>query len=254
MKTALILSYLGSRYHGWQRQNNALTVQQLVEDAWEKTCGCKAYISGCGRTDAGVHAKYYVASTDAPTTIPMDRLPMALNARLPEDVTVRKAVPVEDDFDARFSCTGKEYTYLIHNSRVRDPFYIDRAWFFPQKLDTAAMERAAEDFAGTQDFAAVHNEGTPVSSTVRTVCYCKVERRPGDIIAVRVSADGFLYNMVRVIVGTLVYVGLGKIPPDGIPGILRSGDRLRAGTTAPACGLYMTALTYGRRELDGRSD
>ena len=254
MKTALILSYLGADYHGWQRQENAMTIQQLLEEAWEKTCGGKAYLSGCGRTDAGVHAKYYVASTDAPTTIPLDRLPMALNVRLPEAVVVHRAVAVDDGFDARFSCVCKEYTYLIHNSRTRDPFYTDRAWFYPQKLDVAAMRRAARDFVGTQDFAAVKNEGTPVRSTVRTVFYCEVEERGGDIIAVRVCADGFLYNMVRAITGTLVYVGVGKIPQDGIPAILRSGDRLAAGPTAPPCGLYMTALTYNREELDGRAD
>ncbi|MBQ7492508.1 MAG: tRNA pseudouridine(38-40) synthase TruA [Clostridia bacterium] len=254
MKTALILSYLGTGYHGWQRQENAMTIQQLLEEAWEKTCGGKAYLSGCGRTDAGVHAKYYVASTDAPTTIPLGRLPMALNARLPEAVVVHKAVAVDDGFDARFSCVCKEYTYLIHNSRTRDPFYTDRAWFYPQKLDVAAMRRAARYFVGTQDFAAVKNEGTPVRSTVRTIFYCEVEERGGSMIAVRVCADGFLYNMVRAITGTLIYVGIGKISSDGIPAILRSRDRLAAGPTAPPCGLYMTALTYNREELDGRAD
>lgn len=254
MKTALVLSYLGADYHGWQRQNNALTIQQLIEEAWEKTCGRQAYVSGCGRTDAGVHAKYYVASVECEITIPLDRLPAALNARLPEAVVIHKAVSVEDDFDARFSCVCKEYTYLIHNARTRDPFYTDRAWFYPQKLDVAAMQRAAHDFVGTHDFAAVKNEGTPVKSTVRTIFYCEVEQRPGDMIAVRVCADGFLYNMVRAITGTLIYVGVGKIPSDGIPAVLESRDRLKAGPTAPPCGLYMTALTYHKEELDGRAD
>lgn len=254
MKTALILSYLGADYHGWQRQNNAMAIQQLIEEAWEKTCGTPCTLSGCGRTDAGVHAKYYVASTAAATTIPLERLPMALNARLPEAVVIHRAVAVEDSFDARFSCVCKEYTYLIHNSRTRDPFYTDRAWFYPQPLNVAAMARAAEDFVGRQDFAAVHNEGTPVKSTVRTVYYCKVEARPGNLVAIRICADGFLYNMVRAITGTLVYVGIGKIAPDGIPAILQKGDREAAGPTAPPCGLYMTALTYEREELDGRGD
>ena len=239
MKTALVLSYLGTDYHGWQRQNNALTIQQLMEEAWEKTCGRAAYISGCGRTDAGVHAKYYVCSVDHVSSIPPERLPLALNARLPDAVVVRKAVLMPDDFDARFSCVSKEYTYLIHNSRVRDPF---------------SVRRAAGDFVGKHDFAAVKNEGTPVKSTVRTIFYCQVEERPGDIVAIRVCADGFLYNMVRAIAGTLVYVGIGKIPPDGIPPILDSRDRLAAGPTAPPMGLYMTALNYQMEELDGRSD
>lgn len=254
MKTALVLSYRGADYHGWQRQNNAMNIQQLIEEAWEKACGCPCSLSGCGRTDAGVHAKYYVASTAAPTTIPLDRLPMALNARLPEAVVIHRAVAVEDGFDARFSCVCKEYTYLIHNSRTRDPFLTDRAWFYPQPLDVAAMARAAQDLVGTHDFAAVRNEGTPVKSTVRTIYYCQAEARPGGLVAIRVCADGFLYNMVRAIAGTLVYVGIGKIPPDGIPAILASGDREAAGPTAPPCGLYMTALNYEREELDGRGD
>ena len=216
--------------------------------------GCPCSLSGCGRTDAGVHAKYYVASTAAPTTIPLDRLPMALNARLPEAVVIHRAVAVEDGFDARFSCVCKEYTYLIHNRRTRDPFLTDRAWFYPQPLDVAAMARAAQDLVGTHDFAAVRNEGTPVKSTVRTIYYCQAEARPGGLVAIRVCADGFLYNMVRAIAGTLVYVGIGKIPPDGIPTILASGDREAAGPTAPPCGLYMTALNYEREELDGRGD
>ena len=254
MKTALVLSYLGTDYHGWQRQNNALTIQQLMEEAWEKTCGRAVYISGCGRTDAGVHAKYYVCSVDHVSSIPPERLPLALNARLPDAVVVRKAVLVPDDFDARFSCVSKEYTYLIHNSRVWDPFSVRRAWAYPQPLNVEAMRRAAGDFVGKHDFAAVKNEGTPVKSTVRTIFYCQVEERPGNIVAIRVCADGFLYNMVRAIAGTLVYVGIGKIPPDGIPPILDSRDRLAAGPTAPPMGLYMTALNYQMEELDGRSD
>lgn len=254
MKTALVLSYRGADYHGWQRQSNAMTIQQLIEEAWEKACGCPCSLSGCGRTDAGVHAKYYVASTAAPTTIPLDRLPMALNARLPEAVVIHRAVAVEDGFDARFSCVCKEYTYLIHNSRTRDPFLTDRAWFYPQPLDVAAMAQAAQDLVGTHDFAAVRNEGTPVKSTVRTIYYCRVEARPGGLVSIRVCADGFLYNMVRAIAGTLVYVGIGKIPADAIPAILAGGDREAAGPTAPPCGLYMTALNYEREELDGRGD
>ena len=254
MKTALVLSYLGTDYHGWQRQNNALPIQQLMEEAWEKTCGRAVYISGCGRTDAGVHAKYYVCSVDHVSSIPPERLPLALNARLSDAVVVRKAVLVPDDFDARFSCVSKEYTYLIHNSRVRDPFSVRRAWAYPQPLNVEAMRRAAGNFVGKNDFAAVKNEGTPVKSTVRTIFYCQVEERPGDIVAIRVCADGFLYNMVRAIAGTLVYVGIGKIPPDGIPSILDSRDRLAAGPTAPPMDLYMTALNYQMEELDGRSD
>ena len=253
MKTALVLSYLGTAYHGWQRQKNAMTIQEMLEESIAAVCGCRTALSGCGRTDAGVHARYYVASAQLDTSIPLDRLPAALNSRLPRDIVVHRAVAVPEDFDARFSCKNKEYTYVIHNSRTRDPFSIDRAYFYPQTLDADAMSRAASHFVGRQDFAAVKSEGTPVKSTVRTMYYCTAERR-GDMIYIRACADGFLYNMVRAIAGTLIYCGIGKIAPDDIPAILRSGDRELAGPTAPPCGLYMTALTYGMEELDGKAD
>lgn len=253
MNIALVLSYYGAAYHGWQRQKNGMTIQELLETAVEKACGCAVSISGCGRTDAGVHARYYVASLSLDTSIPLDRLPGALNARLPEAVVVHRAVAVPPSFDARFSCQCKEYTYVIHNARTRDPFSTDRAYFYPRPLDAGAMHRAAQHFVGKQDFAAVKNEGTPVKSTVRTIYYCKVSRE-GDRIVIRVCADGFLYNMVRSIAGTLIYCGVGKLSPDSIPAILRSGDREQAGPTAPACGLYLSALTYGMEALDGRAD
>lgn len=249
-KIALRLSYLGTAYHGWQRQKNALCVQQVLEDALEDLTGSKTVLSGCGRTDAGVHARTYVASCRLETGIPPARLPAALNARLPRDIVVHAALAVPQDFDARFSCRRKEYTYLIHNSRTRDPFLADRAWFYPQPLDVQAMAQAARAFVGRQDFAAVRSEGTPVKSTVREVFYCTAERREGGIVAVRVCADGFLYNMVRAITGTLVYCGIGKIDPRDVQGILRSGRRESAGPTAPPDGLYMTALWYGMEELD----
>lgn len=249
-KLALRLSYLGTHYHGWQRQKNGITVQECLETAIEKTCGARIALSGCGRTDAGVHARTYVASCALETGIPLDRLPAALNARLPRDIVIARAVRVSDEFDARFSCLRKEYTYEIHNSRVRNPFVNDRAYFYPQQLDEGAMARAARHFVGRQDFAAVRSEGTPVKSTVREIHYCEVTRQ-GDCVSVRVCADGFLYNMVRAITGTLIYCGIGKLLPDDIPDVLRSRDRERAGPTAPPEGLYLTSLTYGMEELDG---
>lgn len=250
MNTALVISYLGTGYHGWQRQKNGMTVQQLLEEAVERACGFKAYVSGCGRTDAGVHAKYYVCNFKGEVRIPAAKLPFALNSYLPPAVAVQKAVAVDEDFDSRFSCVSKEYTYLLLNTRLPDPFWLDRACFCPQELDERAMHEAALRFIGTQDFAAVRSVGTPVKSTVRTVLSCSVERQ-GAKLLVRAEADGFLYNMVRAIAGTLMYVGIGKLAPDDITEILRSRDRERAGPTAPACGLYMTSLRYGIPELDG---
>lgn len=249
---AFRLAYLGTAYHGWQYQNNAITVQQVLQQAIGKATGCKASLSGVGRTDAGVHARIYVANARMATSIPLDKLPLAISAYLPPDISVSRAVEVPWDFDARFQCQKKEYTYLIHNSRVRDPFYHNRAYFCPSRLDYDAMAEAAPYFEGKQDFAAVRSEGTPVRSTVRTMYYCRTEKE-GDLISIRVCADGFLYNMARAISGTLLYCGLHKIEPRQIPEILASRDRERAGPTAPACGLYMTALTYGMEELDGRA-
>lgn len=254
MKKAFVLSYLGTAYHGWQRQANTDTVQQRIEEAVLKVCGHSVYVSGCGRTDAGVHARYYVASAPLDTSIPDARLPAALNSALPSDIVISKAVTVDEQFDARFSCISKEYTYLIHNSRSRDPFYIDRAYFYPKPLDIDAMASAARIFAGKKDFASLMSEGSPVKSTVREILYCTVTRTARDVIAVRVRADGFLYNMVRAITGTLVYCGLGKLSPDDVAAILAGRSRCDAGPNAPAHGLYMTALTYGMEELDGQSE
>ena len=249
---AFRLAYLGTAYHGWQYQNNAITVQQVLQQAIGKATGCQVSLSGVGRTDAGVHARIYVANARMATSIPLDKLPLAISAYLPPDISVSRAVEVPWDFDARFQCQKKEYTYLIHNSRVRDPFYHNRAYFCPSRLDYDAIAEAAPYFEGKQDFAAVRSEGTPVRSTVRTMYYCRTEKE-GDLISIRVCADGFLYNMARAISGTLLYCGLHKIEPRKIPEILASRDRERAGPTAPACGLYMTALTYGMEELDGRA-
>ena len=185
-------------------------------------------------------------------SIPMERLPYALNARLPDDIVIHEAHIVPDDFDARFSCKSKEYTYRSHNATTRNPFMNDRASFYPQLLDEKKMQQAARHFVGVHDFSAVRSIGTPVRSPIREIYYLDVERK-GDMIEMRVCADGFLYNMVRAIAGTLVFVGNGKIDPESIPAILDSKDREEGGPTAPACGLYMTALTYGMEEIDVRS-
>jgi len=239
----LSLHYVGTAYHGWQQQKNAVTVQETIQKAIYSLTGQRVQLSGCGRTDAGVHARVYAANAALSTGIPLFRLPFALNAHLPDDICVHRAVRVPDDFDARFSCVKKEYTYLILNSRMRDPFLKDRAGFFPYAVDDAAMSRAAADFVGTHDFAAMRTQGSDVKTTVRTVHHCSVSRE-GDLLSVRVCADGFLYNMVRAITGTLLYAGLGKIPDGGIGDILRGGERAAAGPTMPPCGLYLTRLWY----------
>lgn len=241
--TALRLSYNGTAYHGWQRQKSDPTIQQTLEQALSKLYKRHIGTIGCGRTDAGVHAEKYCVNFKADGNIPVDKLPLALNALLPDDISVSGAVQVPDDFHAVFSCLKKQYTYRIYNAAVRDPFLTDRAWFRPERLDEQLMQRAAEQFVGTHDFAAVRSVGTNVKTTVRTVYNFDVERR-GDMISLTVCANGFLYNMVRAMVGTVLYAAIGKIAPEDIGAILQSGNRCLAGPTVPPHGLYMTGVWY----------
>ena len=244
--------YVGTAYHGWQVQKNAVTVAETLERALSTVVCHPVKCTGAGRTDAGVHAQVYVANFRTTSTIPCDRIPLAVNTRLPKDIVVVRATEVPPEFNAIGSCHKKEYTYRIYNSRLGNPFYVDRAWFYPKHLDESVMQRAASQFVGTHDFRAVRSVGTETRTTVRTVHYFHVERK-GELIECRVCADGFLYNMVRAMVGTVVYAAEGKLAPEDIPAILEARDRKAAGPTAPACGLYMTALTYGMEELDGRA-
>jgi tRNA pseudouridine38-40 synthase len=241
---ALSLSYNGTAYHGFQIQKNAQTIQGVVTAAIYKATGEHVSLSGCGRTDAGVHARRYLANFKSSCGIPADRLPLALNARLPMDVSVKGAALVPDDFDARFDCVKKEYTYYIHQSRIRDPFLVNRTYSCSYRLNLPAMQTAASYFAGTKDFASHRSVGTPVRSTVRTVHYVTVSGEAPDVIAIRACANGFLYNMVRAIAGTLFYVGIGKLQPGDIPRILASCDREQAGPTLPPEGLFLTRLWY----------
>lgn len=240
---ALFLTYEGTAYHGWQVQKKDVTIGQTMEEAAAAIVGHPVKMTGCGRTDAGVHAKKYVANFRTTSTIPVDRLPYAMNTHLPEDIVVTNAMEVHEDFNAIGSCIRKEYTYLIYNSRIRDPFYVNRAWFYPKHLDESIMQQAASQFVGTHDFAAVRSVGTDVTSTVRTVYYYNVERK-GDLIELKVCANGFLYNMARAMAGTVVYAAEGKIKPEEIGALLVAGDRTAAGPTVPPGGLYMTQLWY----------
>jgi tRNA pseudouridine38-40 synthase len=240
---ALKLMYAGTAYHGWQVQKNAVTVAETLERALATVVGHPVKLTGAGRTDAGVHAQVYVANFRTSSAIPCDRLPLAVNTRLPDDIVVVKATQVPDEFNAIGSCLKKEYTYRIYNSHIRNPFYVNRVWFYPRHLDETILQRAAQQFVGTHDFAAVRSVGTETRTTVRTVHYFEVSRR-GELIECRVCADGFLYNMARAMVGTIVYAAEGKFSPEDIGGILSGRNRTAAGPTVPAGGLYMTKLWY----------
>jgi len=247
---ALKLMYVGTAYHGWQIQKNAVTVEEVLERSLEKVVGHPVKCTGAGRTDAGVHARVYLANFRTTSSIPCDRLPLAVNNRLPADIVVTQALEVSEGFNAIGSCVKKEYTYQIYNSRMPNAFYVDRAWFYPYKtLDEQVMQAAADCFVGTHDFAAVKSVGTDVRTTVRTVYYFDVERQ-GKLLVCRVCANGFLYNMVRAMVGTIVYAAEGKFPPEAVNDILAGKCRTDAGPTAPPGGLYMSRLWYDEPGLD----
>ncbi len=245
---ALKLMYVGTAYHGWQVQKKDVTVAGTLERALESVVNHPVRITGCGRTDAGVHAKVYIANFFTDSTIPLDRLPLALNTRLPDDIVVEQAMLMPDRFSAIGSCVKKEYTYRIYNSRIRNAFYVDRAYFHAKPLDESILRAAAAQMVGTHNFAAMQSVGTEVRSTVRTVYYFEVERQ-NEIIDLRVCANGFLYNMVRAMAGTLLYTALGKLQPEEIPALLEAGDRTAVGPTLPPGGLYLTHLWYDDWEV-----
>ena len=249
----LTLRYDGTRYHGWQVQPNAVTVQEVLQDAVERITGVRSGITGCSRTDAGVHAHMFCCAMDSDTPLRGDKLCKALNAVLPRDVAVYEAKEVAQEFHPRYDARGKRYEYRLYNGQHRHPFYEGYAVHINRPLNAELLDRAAKDYLGTHDFAAFCASGSSVEDTVRTVSHAAV-RREGDLVIFSVAADGFLYNMVRIMVGTLLDISTGRIASDAIPDILASCDRDRAGVTAPACGLYLQEVYYERSDADVTQD
>ncbi len=243
---SLHLRFVGTQYHGWQLQKNAVTVASVLEAALLDLTGAPTRVTGCGRTDAGVHALDYVANFFTECSLPADRFSPALNARLPGDIRVLSAREEDLSFHAIADCVEKEYHYYFHLASQEDPFLRDRVYWTRQRLDRPAMEAAARAMEGTHDFAGFRSLGTPVKSTVRTVFQCVLEDR-GPLLRMRVRANGFLYNMARTIAGTVLYAGQGKLGPDTIEKAFSTGDRALAGPTLPACGLYLAKALYERR-------
>ena len=237
------VKYDGGSYHGWQVQPNGVTVQQTVQDALESVLGKRVGVTGCSRTDSGVHANMFCFHSDVDTNIPPERLTAALNVNLPDDIAILWCKAVDDDFHARYSCKGKNYIYKIYDANVRDPFLRGYALHYKRPLNAELMNEAAQRFIGMKDFAAFCASGSSVADTVRTVTDCTV-RRDNGLVTVSVSANGFLYNMVRIIVGTLLEVSEGKISIGELDDIISSCDRSRAGRTAPAYGLYLNEVFY----------
>lgn len=249
MKILLKIRFVGTNYAGYQVQNNAPTVQGELCRAAEQLFGKRCDVTGCSRTDSGVHANLFCAavtnhgSQSLETTVPTDKIPRAMNAFLPPDIAVISAEEVDNEFHPRYDVKSKEYVYLIQNGGERDPFMADRCLFYPKRLDVDGMNEAAQKFVGERDFAAYMAAGSKVESTVRTIYSASVTRE-GNLIKFSVRGNGFLYNMVRIMMGTLLAVGEGRVFPEEIPSITESLDRKRAGSTAPACGLYLNDVEY----------
>ncbi len=252
MKILLTLSYLGTDLCGYQVQPKGRTVQGELNTATKALFGFDCDVTGCSRTDAGVHANTFCAAVtrkgerDIETSIDVSRIPVAMNAHLPRDIAVREARWVDNDFHPRYDVKYKEYVYRIYNSSTRSPIESGRAWHIPHLFDDVAIDKmkaAADQYVGIHDFSAFMASGSTVESTVRDVKYAEVIKQ-GDVIEFKVAADGFLYNMVRIMTGTLVAVGQGKINPEDIEKIIESRDRKKAGMTAPAEGLYLNRVVY----------
>ena len=244
MKNILLrLAYDGSAYHGWQLQKNVPTVCDAVKSTLENICGHDVTLYGCGRTDAGVHATIYAANFLCASNIPIERLPYAVNTMLPPDIVVDYAEEVGEDFNVISNCIGKRYTYRILNTPFRDPFLCNRALWYKHNLDVDLMRKAAESIKGERDFKALCGAAGTTKTTVRDVREITIEQH-GNLLDISVTANGFLYNMMRNIVGTLLYVNEGKIALNELPKLLDSRDRTLTGPTVPGCGLYMTGVWY----------
>ena len=245
-KIALNIMYDGTLFHGWQVQNNAKSVQGTLQDGLEKVLGFRPDVTGVSRTDSGVHANNYICHIlKEGVNIPPERLTAALNSHLRDSGIAVKSTEIKDaDFHARYSCTAKEYIYKIWNARYTNPFLRDKAWFYPMEIDVEKMRFAEEEFVGTHDFRAFMTKGSKnEDNTVRTVKYFNVSKE-NELITISVCADGFLYNMVRIMVGTYVDLARRGACEGAIKEIIGSHERKNAGDTAPAQGLYLNRIFY----------
>ena len=242
-KVLLTLQYEGTCYHGWQVQPNGITVQETLQDSIEHIIGMRPSVTGCSRTDAGVHANRFYCTTECPKRMTLKKFMQALNAVLPQDIAVLNCRTVEESFHPRYSAVAKRYVYRIWNGTARNPFEKDRSLYIRSRLDETAMNRVAGLFVGTYDFSAFCSAGSAVQDRVRTIRRSEVHR-DGDMVTYTVEADGFLYNMVRILVGTILDVIGGRLSEDSVRQALETGNRQLAGATAPACGLFLDEVWY----------
>lgn len=239
----LMVAYDGTQYCGWQIQPNGITIEEVLNRALSRLTGEEIQVIGASRTDSGVHAMGNVAVFDTASSIPADRFAMALNRNLPEDIVVVRSEEVEKEFHPRYCDCSKTYEYRILNAKIPDPTRRQTTYFVSYDLDLEAMREAAVYILGEHDFASFCNIRTNVRSTVRTVSDLAI-RREGDEIRIRITGNGFLYNMVRIIVGTLLRVGRGYYQPQQVLEILEAKKRTEAGVTAPPQGLFLMEITY----------
>ncbi|MCH5298980.1 MAG: tRNA pseudouridine(38-40) synthase TruA [Ruminococcus sp.] len=245
MRNLLItIQYDGKNFRGWQIQKNGVTVQEVFQNALTEVVGEYSDLKGCSRTDSGVHANMYCISVRIKHPIPPERLKAALNRWLPSSVVCLDCKEAEDDFHARYCCKSKQYIYKIWNSDTRNPFLDGYALFYRYKLDEEILNRAAQAYVGSHDFTSFcTKDKREMGDMTRNVKMFSV-KRDGDLVTMTVEADGFLYNMVRIMVGTLLEIAQGKIAPDAIADIIEKKDRSFAGATARACGLYLNKVNY----------
>ena len=243
MRVKMVVAYDGTNYCGWQIQPNGVTIEQKLNEALTDLLQEPIKVTGASRTDAGVHSLGNVCIFDTNTRMPAEKISYALNTRLPEDIVVQDSCQVPESFHPRFSKSRKTYEYRILNQKFRNPTRRLDTHFYYYDLDVEAMQRAAAYLVGEHDFKSFASTGGQAETSIRTIYSLDVEKRDS-IITIRVKGNGFLYNMVRIIAGTLIKVGAGEILPEEIPAILEAKDRSAAGPTAPAKGLTMSGLEY----------
>ena len=239
----LTIEYDGKCYNGWQKQPDKPNIQGEIERAIYNITKEEVELIGSGRTDAGVHALGQVANFKTNSNIAIEKLPLAINSQLKNSIIIKNAEEVDERFHSRYNAKHKTYRYIINNSKTGTALYRNLEYCFPIKLDVAKMKEAAKYFEGEHDFKAFKSSGTSGKNSVRTI-YKAVVKEEGENIIIELTGNGFLYNMVRIISGTLLEVGLGKISPKEIPEIIESKDRQRAGKTLPAHGLYLVEVKY----------
>lgn len=237
------MSYDGTAYHGFQIQKEEVTIEGTLKEAIFKLTGENVDIIGCGRTDAGVHAMNYTFNFKTNSGIPCEKFPIALNTVTPDDITILSCEEVCIDFHSRFCAKNKTYRYIIYNGKFRNPFMNRYSYYYKHKLDIGKMLIAKKYIEGTHDFSCFMAQGSVVRDTVRTVYSIDIDNKD-DRIIIDICGNGFLYNMVRIIVGTLIGAGSGKIEPEALKSIIDSKNRENAGMTVPPNGLYLKEVIY----------